>query len=234
MHGAKNDRAGVRNRTARAIPIRYRCVSSPRERHRGVVSVTQVPGEGRDRIMSAQGNSTVKWYDPEKAYGFITDEGGQDLFVHRNSIADGRPWLIDGQGVAFTVAQGRKGQEAAEVRVTQDVEEIPASRQRRYSEDRAHSRDSYGGSGYGGGGRGFAPRAPREPYRGHVPSGPVAATVARLDPSGRFLFANVPSIGEDVYVHSTLFRNLYLQQGDEVTVTIELSDRGLRARTIER
>ena len=83
-------------------------------------------------MSSGQGSGTVKWYNPEKAYGFITTEDGRDLFVHRNAIADGRPWLVDGQGVAFTVRQGAKGLEAADVRVTRDVEEVPASRLRSY------------------------------------------------------------------------------------------------------
>src|SRR5215213_10581930 len=110
-------------------------------------------------MSSSQGVGTVKWYNPEKAYGFITTEDGRDLFVHRNSIADGRPWLIDGQGVEFTVRQGQKGPEAGDVRVVQDVEEIPASRQRLY--DSAGGRGGGGGSSYGrgdafagGGGRG--------------------------------------------------------------------------------
>jgi len=58
-----------------------------------------------DQAMSSgQGTGMVKWYNPEKAYGFITTEEGKDLFVHRNSIADGRPWLIDGQGVEYLAA----------------------------------------------------------------------------------------------------------------------------------
>lgn len=189
-------------------------------------------------MSSSQGVGTVKWYNPEKAYGFITTEDGRDLFVHRNSIADGRPWLIDGQGVEFTLRQGQKGPEAGEVRVVQDVEEIPASRQRLYDSAGGRSNSS-GGSSYGGGdtyggggGRGPAPRRAREPYVGPVPNGPVLATVQRIDPSGRFLFARSDSVGDDVYVHSTLFAGTNIREGDEVQVTIEQSDRGLRARSM--
>jgi cold shock CspA family protein len=192
-------------------------------------------------MSSSQGVGTVKWYNPEKAYGFITTEDGRDLFVHRNSIADGRPWLIDGQGVEFTLRQGEKGPEAGDVRVVQDVEEIPASRQRLY--DSAGGRggsssggDSYGGDTYGGGGggggRGPAPRRSREPYAGPVPSGPVLATVQRIDPSGRFLFVRSDSVGDDVYVHSSLFAGTGVREGDEVQITVEQSERGLRARSM--
>lgn len=179
-------------------------------------------------MSSGEGTGTVKWYNPEKAYGFITTEEGKDLFVHRNSIADGRPWLIDGQGVAFSLRQGQKGLEAADVRVTQDVEEIPASRQRLY--DNVSGRESYGDESYGGG-RGAARRT-REVYTGPVPDGPVPATVMRIDSSGRFLFAQAESVGDDVYVHGSLFAGLDLREGDQVTISIEQSDRGLRARSL--
>jgi cold shock CspA family protein len=183
------------------------------------------------QVMSSdQGVGIVKWYNPEKAYGFITTADGRDLFVHRNSIADGRPWLIDGQGVEFTLRQGQKGPEAGDVRVVRDVEEIPASRQRLY--DNVSGRANAGGDGYEAGGRGAAGRRTREAYTGPVPSGPVPATVMRVDPSGRFLFARSDSVSDDVYVHSSLFAGTDLREGDPISVVIEQSERGLRARSI--
>jgi CspA family cold shock protein len=177
-------------------------------------------------MSSGQGTGMVKWYNPEKAYGFITTEEGKDLFVHRNSIADGRPWLIDGQGVEFSLRQGQKGPEAADVRVTQDVEAIPASRQRLY--DNVSGRETSGDGAYGG----ERARRTREVYSGPVPDSPVAASVMRIDPSGRFLFARAESIGDDVYVHGSLFAGTDIREGDEVSVLIEQSDRGLRARSM--
>ena len=184
--------------------------------------------------MSAQSSGMVKWYNPEKAYGFITDVAGQDIFVHRNAIVDGRPWLVDGQGVAFAVKQGMKGLEATDVRVVQDVDEIPAARQRAYANDRGHA-SGYGGAsegGYGGGYRNATSRPPRETDGGLLPSGPVTAEVMRVDPNGRFLFAHAESVGDDVYVHGSLFAQFSPQQGDEIMITIERSHRGLRARTV--
>jgi len=169
----------------------------------------------------------VKWYNPEKAYGFITTEEGKDLFVHRNSIADGRPWLIDGQGVEFSLRQGQKGPEAADVRVTQEVEAIPASRQRLY--DNVSGREIASGDDTYGAARA---RRTREPYSGPVPLGVVPATVMRIDPSGRFLFARVESIGDDVYVHGSLFAGTNIRESDEISIDIEQSERGLRARSM--
>lgn len=77
-------------------------------------------------------SGTVKWYNPEKAYGFITVESGENIFVHRSAIADGRDWLVDGQVVSLIVRQGVKGPEAAEVRVVQNVADAPPWREAAY------------------------------------------------------------------------------------------------------
>jgi CspA family cold shock protein len=61
---------------------------------------------------------TVKWFDPKKGYGFITKEDGEDIFVHWSAIQmDGFKTLEQGQSVEFEVVDGRKGPQAANVRV---------------------------------------------------------------------------------------------------------------------
>jgi CspA family cold shock protein len=63
----------------------------------------------------AQG--TVKWFNSEKGYGFIEQEGGPDLFVHYSAIVgSGYRSLEDGQSVEFEVVQGPKGPQADQVR----------------------------------------------------------------------------------------------------------------------
>ena len=61
---------------------------------------------------------TVKWFNPEKGFGFITqDEGGPDVFVHFSEIAgDGYKSLDENQKVEFEVTQGPKGPQAVGVR----------------------------------------------------------------------------------------------------------------------
>lgn len=59
---------------------------------------------------------TVKFFNIQKGFGFITpDEGGKDLFVHASSI-DGES-LNEGQKVEYTQEEGRKGPEAKNIRV---------------------------------------------------------------------------------------------------------------------
>jgi CspA family cold shock protein len=61
---------------------------------------------------------TVKWFNPGKGYGFIEREGGPDVFVHFSAIkAEGFRTLEEGQKVEFTIEQGPKGPQAANVTI---------------------------------------------------------------------------------------------------------------------
>ena len=67
--------------------------------------------------MSDRINGTVKWFNGTKGYGFLARDGGEDVFVHFSAIqGEGFKNLQEGQKVEFTVEQGPKGLQAAEVR----------------------------------------------------------------------------------------------------------------------
>ena len=60
---------------------------------------------------------TVKWFNDAKGFGFISQEGGEDVFVHHTAITmDGFRTLKEGERVEFDVTQGPKGLQAANVR----------------------------------------------------------------------------------------------------------------------
>ena len=58
----------------------------------------------------------VKWFSNQKGYGFITVDGGKDVFVHHTAIqGDGYKTLAEGQAVEFEIVQGPKGEQATNV-----------------------------------------------------------------------------------------------------------------------
>ena len=64
----------------------------------------------------AMSKCTVKWFNNQKGYGFISDESGNDVFVHYSGIAmDGFKSLEEGQAVEFDVTDGAKGPQAVNV-----------------------------------------------------------------------------------------------------------------------
>lgn len=61
---------------------------------------------------------TVKWFNAEKGFGFITTEQGNDVFAHYSQIRkDGFKTLEEGQAVEFNVVEGQKGLQAEEITI---------------------------------------------------------------------------------------------------------------------
>jgi CspA family cold shock protein len=59
----------------------------------------------------------VKWYDAEKGFGFLTQDEGGDVFVHKAALPAGATTLKPGQKVEFGVVEGRKGNQALSLRL---------------------------------------------------------------------------------------------------------------------
>ena len=68
-------------------------------------------------MVSKLAEGTVKWFNDSKGFGFIEQDGGEDVFVHFSAIAgdDGFKSLAEGDSVEFEVQQGPKGLQAANV-----------------------------------------------------------------------------------------------------------------------
>ena len=61
-------------------------------------------------------NGTVKWFNAEKGYGFISQESGDDVFVHFSAIqGKGFKTLEEGQNVSFEIEEGPRGKQASNV-----------------------------------------------------------------------------------------------------------------------
>jgi len=89
------------------------------QRFRHPVGLALSLSRSRDGLEPKANNmqGTVKFFNSEKGFGFISREGGEDVFVHYSNISgDGYKSLDEGQTVEFNVAPGRKGEEARDVR----------------------------------------------------------------------------------------------------------------------
>jgi cold shock protein len=83
-----------------------------RQSHAGLFLLTL---DSRKEVEVAEG--TVKWFNNDKGYGFISQPEGEDLFVHFSAIqTEGYKSLEEGQTVQFEVTQGPKGKQASNVR----------------------------------------------------------------------------------------------------------------------
>ena len=89
-----------------------------RYHEREIRSACRARTDPRNATGAGMAQGTVKWFNAEKGYGFITVEGGgADVFVHWSAIlADGYKSLDEGQRVEFEIGQGQKGPQAESVR----------------------------------------------------------------------------------------------------------------------
>lgn len=159
---------------------------------------------------------TVKWFDPEKGFGFIAqDDGGADLFVHRSAV--GFAGLNDGDKVEYEIGFGPKGENATNVVVTEASNNPPRQR-----------RDSFGGGGGGGGGRGGSSFSDVD-----IESLPVATgTVKRYDAEKGFGFIAQDAGGDDVFVHRSAVGYEGLNPGDRVEFRLGQGPKGARAEQV--
>ena len=76
-----------------------------------------IPNEAtRKKVMAELVQGRVKWFNDEKGFGFIEQDGGKDVFVHFSAInGNGRRSLADGQEVTMEVVAGQKGPQAENV-----------------------------------------------------------------------------------------------------------------------
>ena len=68
-------------------------------------------------MVSAVPTGKVKWYDTEKGFGFVTQDGGEDVYVRKAALPPGVTGLKPGQRIEFGMAEGRRGPQALSVRL---------------------------------------------------------------------------------------------------------------------
>jgi CspA family cold shock protein len=81
-------------------------------------AVVTARGRGaRERKVRTVPTGKVKWYDAEKGFGFLSQEGGDDVYVRAEALPEGVTTLKAGTRVEFGIAQGRRGEQALQVRI---------------------------------------------------------------------------------------------------------------------
>lgn len=82
----------------------------------GPVGASHAYGSNEEQVSTVP-TGKVKWYDSDKGFGFLTQEGGADVYVHKAALPAGVEALKPGQRVEFGVAEGRRGSQALQVRL---------------------------------------------------------------------------------------------------------------------
>ncbi|WP_189055310.1 cold-shock protein [Longimycelium tulufanense] len=72
----------------------------------------------------------VKWYDADKGFGFVTQDGGEDVYVRASALPQGVAALKTGQRVEFGVAEGRRGPQALSVKLVDPLPSVVEARRR--------------------------------------------------------------------------------------------------------
>lgn len=165
---------------------------------------------------------TVKWYDPNKAFGFISGAPEGDVFIHRSNIEPGRDQLIEGQEVLFKVRKSPRGFEAYDLTVIAESHLPPRP---------LKPRDDFSSARSGS----FSRPERSKASNGPLPRGPVTATVISRDKDDRFMFVRSERDDFEIFVHNSLFRDYGpdLRKGDRVRVTVEEGAKGIRATSLE-
>ena len=69
----------------------------------------------------------VKWYDAEKGFGFVSQQGGEDVFVPKSALPSGVSELKKGQRVEFGIADGRRGPQALSQQLVEPAPSVSAA-----------------------------------------------------------------------------------------------------------
>ncbi|SFK62668.1 cold shock protein (beta-ribbon, CspA family) [Amycolatopsis sacchari] len=80
--------------------------------------------------MRAVPTGKVKWYDAEKGFGFVTQDGGEDVYIRKTALPPGVEALKAGQRLEFGVAEGRRGPQALSVRLIDSLPSVAEARRR--------------------------------------------------------------------------------------------------------
>lgn len=149
---------------------------------------------------------TVKWFNPDKGFGFVTLEDGSDCFLHASALTRAGLSVNEGDTVRVRIGQGPRGRQVSEVL---DVQPGPGPQRR------------------GPGGGGFGGQRPPRAGRPSAPTGPTTethGTVKWWNATKGFGFITPDDGSKDIFIHVSTLSRCGLQQLSEGTpVSIRVS-----------
>lgn len=164
---------------------------------------------------------TVKWYDPDKGFGFVArEDGGGDLFLHHSVV--GLETLAEGDRITFAVGYGLKGERAEEIRVIERSGQPARERAPRgYGNGAGYGAARSYGAPRGGYGRGADQDLSTLPR--------LEGTVRRFDTERGFGFISSTGAADDVFFHSSVVAGGEVRPGDTVEFRLGQGQKGPRA-----
>jgi CspA family cold shock protein len=171
-------------------------------------------------------DATVKWFNPEKGFGFVAlSDGSGDAFLHANTLnQSGHSAVSPGASLRVRIGQGQKGRQVSEVLSVDESTATPTAGRGAGAGAAARAPggfgDRAGGGGFGAGDRGAAPR------RG-APTGPNATK--------GFGFVAPSEGGKDVFVHASALQRagvMQLAEGQTIWMDVVQGAKGPEAASI--
>jgi CspA family cold shock protein len=176
-------------------------------------------------------DATVKWFNPEKGFGFVAlSDGSGDAFLHANTLnQSGHAVVSPGATLRVRIGQGQKGRQVSEVLSVDESTATPSA-----------SRGGAGaarGAGFAGGGGGFGVDRGAAPRRG-APTGPsveMQGIVKWYNATKGFGFVAPSEGGKDVFVHASALQRanvMQLAEGQTIWMDVVQGAKGPEAASI--
>ncbi len=179
-------------------------------------------------------DATVKWFNPEKGFGFVAlSDGSGDAFLHANTLnQSGHSAVSPGATLRVRIGQGQKGRQVSEVISVDESTATPTA-----GRGAGASRTGgFGGPGGGGPGGGYGDR-PSAPRRG-PPTGPAVemqGIVKWYNATKGFGFVAPAEGGKDVFVHASALQRagvMQLAEGQTIWMDVVQGAKGPEAASI--
>ena len=177
-------------------------------------------------------DATVKWFNPEKGFGFVAlSDGSGDAFLHANTLnQSGHNAVSPGATLRVRIGQGQKGRQVSEVLSVDETTATPTASRGARSASPGGFADRAGGGGFGGG-AGAAPRR-------SAPTGPsveMQGTVKWYNATKGFGFVAPAEGGKDVFVHASALQRagvMQLAEGQTIWMDVVQGAKGPEAASI--